>query len=216
MRLPWYTHLYHHLRGPNPLHPTVWKGRIPAITFRRYRESDLNGCVNLYDLNAPARFPKLEPPYSTTLTSERSYTLVAEKNGELIAAGSVSYHRAPGFLNRKAAVLSFGLVHPDYQNKGIGTALVLARLALLKPSEEYYFVLIFAVNQSIGFYRRLGFQDVAKWKDCDGQEHPVAMLEFLRREIRACRKLLADQQVIYPDNEELVPLVQFERSPAAT
>jgi len=204
------------MRGPNPLHPTVWKGRIPPITFRRYRESDLDGCVNLYNLNAWGRFPKLEPSYSTILASGRAYTIVAEKNGGLIAAGSVNYQRAPGFLNRKAAVLSFGLVHPDHHNEGIGTALVLARLALLKPSEDYYFVMICAVNKSIGFYRRLGFQDVAKWKDCEGQEHPVAMLEFLRREIRACRKLLADQQVIYPNDEELVPLAQSdERSPAA-
>src|SRR4051794_8060324 len=133
MKLPWYTRLYHHIRGPNPLHPTVWNGRIPHIAFRRYRESDLHACVELYDLNAPGRFPKLEPPYGTTLASGRVYTLVAEKDRKLIAAGGVSYRGVPGFSNRKAAILSFGLVHPDHQNHGIGTALVLARLALLKP-----------------------------------------------------------------------------------
>jgi len=127
----------------------------------------------------------------------------------------VSYRGVPGFSNRKAAILSFGLVHPDHQNHGIGTALVLARLALLKPGAEYYFVMICAVNRSIGFYRRLGFRDAGKWKDCDGQEHPVAMLEFSRRDIRTCRKLLADHQVIYPDDEEIVPLTQSdEPSPA--
>src|SRR5215471_1916074 len=100
MRLPWYTRLYHHMRGPTPLHPTVWHGRISPITFRRYRESDLPGCVNLYDLNAPGRFPRLEPPYSTTLASGTVYTLVAETDGKLIAAGSLYCERTPGFLNR--------------------------------------------------------------------------------------------------------------------
>jgi ribosomal protein S18 acetylase RimI-like enzyme len=196
------------MRGPNPLHPMVWKGRISPITFRRYRESDLHGCVNLYDLNAPGRFPRLEPTYSTTLASGAAYTLVAVKNGMLVAAGSVSYRRVEGFLNHKAAILSFGLVHPDYQDQGIGTTLVLTRLALLEPSDESYFVMICAVNKSIGFYRRLGFHDAGKWKDGEGQEHPVGLLEFLRREIWSCRKLLADHQVIYPDDEGLVPFAK--------
>src|SRR4051794_36380936 len=111
MKLPWYTLLYRHMRGPNPLHPAVWNGRIHPIVFRRYRESDLDACVNLHDVNAPGRFPKLDPSYGTTLASGRMYTLVAEKDGKVIAAGSVSYWRPPGFLNPKAAVLSFGLVH---------------------------------------------------------------------------------------------------------
>ena len=212
MRIPWYTRLYYHVRGPNPLHPMVWNGRIPPITFRRYRESDLDGCVNLYDLNAPGRFPTLDPPYRTALASGRIYTLVAEMDGKLIAAGSVSYHRPQEFLDDNVATLSFGLVHPDHHSKGIGTALVLARLALLKPSQEYYFVLIFAVNRSMGFYRRLGFHDAGKWKDCNGEEHPFATLEFLRRDINSSRKLLANHQVIYPDDEENVPLVQSDES----
>ena len=217
MRVPWYSQLYHHMRGPNPLHPRVWNGRLSPLTFRRYRESDLHACVSLHDLNAPGRLPKLEPPYSVTLASGRVYTLVAEEDGHLIATGSVSCQRLPGFLNRKAAILSFGLVHPDYQDRGIGTALVLARLALLKPSEQCYVVLIFAVDRSIGFYRRLGFDDAGKWKDSEGQEQPIGKLEFLRRDIRACRKLLADHQVIYPNDEELVPLVEAaEPSPATT
>jgi hypothetical protein len=34
------------------------------------------------------------------------------------------------------------------------------------------------------------------------------MLEFLGRDIRACRKLLANHQIIYPDDEQLVPLAE--------
>jgi predicted N-acetyltransferase YhbS len=97
------------------------------------------------------------------------------------------------------------LVHPRQQGKGIGTALFLARLALLAPNESNYHVLIFAVEQSIGFYRRFGFRDVQAWKDSKGVDRPSGHLLITASEIRRCRSLLKAQNISVPPDEDQIP-----------
>jgi predicted N-acetyltransferase YhbS len=91
--------------------------------------------VEIYSLNEPGRFPEVEPSFETSLKKASSYTLVAEKEGRIVACGRLSYFLPQGFVRRNWAILSFGLVHPEHQGRGLGTALVLARLALLKTSD---------------------------------------------------------------------------------
>ena len=173
------------------------------MTFRRFQPADLPQCLLLHTLNEPGRFPELERPYEMCLREQRSYTLVAEHEGRIVASGSMQY-----VLRKNIATLSFGLVHPEFQGKGIGTALVLARLALLKPSQPYYRVLIFSVVRSIGFYRRFGFVRFRPWKDKHGHEHPSGAVEFTSRDIRRCRKLLVAHGISFPPDEDLVPLIE--------
>jgi hypothetical protein len=82
----------------------------------------------------------------------------------------------------------------------------------MKATEEYCYVLIFAVQKSLGFYRRFGFYETGQWQDKEGQDHPYAMMELLRRDIRGCRRLLAQHQITYPSDEELVPGPELARS----
>jgi N-acetylglutamate synthase-like GNAT family acetyltransferase len=91
--------------------------------------------------------------YAESLREQSSYFLVAESEGQIIASGGLSY-----WMRKDIAVLSFGLVRPSHQGKGIGTALLLARLALLNPKCFAYQVFIFAVDKSFDFYRRFGFR----------------------------------------------------------
>lgn len=48
----------HFFKGPNPLHPAVWEGRLAPLTFRRFKIEDLPQCLELYRLNEPGRFPE--------------------------------------------------------------------------------------------------------------------------------------------------------------
>ena len=89
----------------------------------------------------------------------------------------------------------------------VGVGRGLARLALLKTQEPYYRVLIFAVEKSIGYYRRMGFMAFQPWKDKEGKEHPSGVLEFSSRDVR-CRKLLAAHGITFPEDEEDVPMHQ--------
>jgi len=145
-----------------------------------------------------------------SLLAGDTYYLVAEIDGQIVASGGLSY------VGREDhAVLSYGLVHPSRQGKGIGTALVLARLALLRPNGLHYSVFIFALKQSMGYYRRFGFISSTPWKDIHDQLHPSGHLFFSPNQILRCRALLSEHNIIYPQEEDQIPL-RTPEAPAAS
>ena len=196
-----FSRLFHYIKGPSPLHPSVVANRLSPLTFRQFEPRDLDRCLELYALNEPDRFPEgVAKRYEEALTGGHSYFLVAEANGQIIASGGLSYS-----IRKDIAVLCFGLVHPAYQGKGIGTSLLLARLALLKPKLPAYHVFIFAVERSFGFYRRFGFQDFQAWKDPHGKAHPSGHLLVTDWDIGRIRVLLKKNKITVPEDEDKIP-----------
>lgn len=194
--------LHHFLKGPNPLHPNVWEGRLKPLTFRRLQVADIPHCLELHALNATDRFPKGgSAEYEACLMEQSAYFLVAEKDGQIVATGGLSY-----WMREDISVLCYGLVNPRHQGQGIGTALLLARLALLRPPDFSQRVFIFAVEKSIAFYRRFGFGKFKDWQDKQGKLHPSGQLSITRTEIRQCRALLRAHGIAYPPDQDQVPI----------
>jgi len=78
--------LGHFIKGPNPLHPAVWEGRLSPLNFRRFQPEDVSQCLEIYKLNEPGRFPEgVLSEYEKSLREQRSYFLVAERNGQIVA-----------------------------------------------------------------------------------------------------------------------------------
>jgi predicted N-acetyltransferase YhbS len=138
--------------------------------------------------------------YEASLVQGSAYYLVAGDDRRVIASGGLSYQ------SQDRAVLCFGLVHPSQQGRGIGTALVLARLSLLKPNRTGYHVFVFAVEDSFGFYRRFGFRDFQAWRDPQGDTQPSGHLFLTCSEIRRCRALLKDHSITVPEDEGQIPV----------
>jgi len=202
MKSGWLSRIYHGLRGRHPLHPEVTNHFLGPMKFRRFQSADLQQCIDLYTANEPGRFPEgVRDQYRRSLIEQSSYFLVLETEGKIIASGGLSY-----FIRQNIAVLCFGLIHPDHQGKGLGTALLLSRLALLAPQGYTYAVIIAAVEKSFGFYRRFGFRQLPPWVDGHGQQHPSGHLSFTSREIIGCRKLLAERGISFPQDEKEIPL----------
>jgi N-acetylglutamate synthase-like GNAT family acetyltransferase len=203
--------LKHFAKGPNPLHPRNWEGRLSAVTFRRFQIGDLPRCLELYKQNEPGRFPEgVISQYEKALREQSSYFLVAEREGRVVATGGMAYVQQPHI-----AVFCFGLVSPGNQGTGIGTALLLVRFALLKKDRPLYRVLILAVAKSFGFYQRFGFQPCGSWPDPNGQEHPAGSLVITYEEAQQCRQLLADHGISVPHDEEQVPFRKKEEESSA-
>jgi N-acetylglutamate synthase-like GNAT family acetyltransferase len=193
--------IYHFLKGPNPLNPSLWQGRLEHMVFRRLEMRDIPQCLELYKANEPNRFPKggIEK-YEISLRDPDAYFLVLQRESRIIASGGLQYWGRPNM-----GVLYFGLVQPDYHRKGIGTALLLARLALFSPKQSAYSIFIFAVDKSIGFYRRFGFRKFHPWEDDHGKKHPSGHLIFTSYEIQKCRNLLNKHEIFIPEDEDQIP-----------
>lgn len=189
------------LAGPQPLLQAASEGRLSPRTFRRFDPADLPQCLELYALNEPGRFPMgVKPQYENSLTEGHAYHLVTEDEGRIVASGGVSY-----VVHDDRVCLSFGLVHPSHQGRGIGTALLMARLAMLKPRRFTYHVFIFAVEASLPYYRRFGFRDYSPWRDPQGSLQPSGHLRLNRSDILKCRNSLRMHGVVFPDEEDQVP-----------
>lgn len=196
----------HYFKGPNPLHPAVWEGRLRPLEFRPFSGADLPQCLELYRLNEPGRFPEgVIGQYEENLKAQKSYFLVAESEGRVVASGGMHY-----FRDAHTAVFCYGLVRPGYQGRGLGTALVLARLSLLNPELPAFRVYIFALAHSIDFYGRFGFRDCRSWPDAQGRRHPSGKLFITSEEIKQCRQLLMKHGVIVPQDEDKIPLLKPE------
>src|SRR5262249_20694616 len=148
--------------------PGRWKTRLRPLHIRRYRSSDLERCLEIYRLNEPGRFPAgVLDHYQSGLRDGRAYFVVVEQEGQVVATGGIQH------CEHSRSALCYGLVHPKHQNSGIGTALLLARLALLNLKRTHpYVVSIACVESSLGFYERFGFKWRGIWKDQNQEPRP--------------------------------------------
>jgi len=180
-----------------PTNRRLWEGKLCPMQFRRTVPSDLEQCLELYRLNDGGRFPLgYISRYFKSLSEQESYVLVLDGPQGLIATGGLAYFsRRPN-----TAMLSWGLVHPAHHGKGIGTALLLARLALLGTTGLWRFVYIASLKDSVGYYRRFGFSTpgTLMWEDTSGKRHPIGMLWIFAYQIRRIRRILSEQGVTYP------------------
>ena len=63
MRVSWSRWIYHRLRGPNPLHPKIWEGRLSPV-LSGYESDDLPQCLEFISARGssrarPARLPEV-------------------------------------------------------------------------------------------------------------------------------------------------------------
>src|SRR5262245_13975381 len=115
-------------RGQGRLDPTTGMLGIPSSNIRPFAKSDMDACRSLYTQNERGRFP---PGYLQTFTDSleppAQLFLVVELLGQVAAVGGI--YRTPE--SPQGCSLVFGMVRPELHRKGLGTALLLARLAIL-------------------------------------------------------------------------------------
>lgn len=128
---------------------------LPACTIREYEDSDFAKCCQIYDLNAPGKFPKdSDDVFRKELLANDTLRFVVMLDNDLIGTGGISIAEYTDSL--QSAILSFGLIHPEYQSKGIGTALLAYRCSIL-PRKNWSVSMTSAGNGTELFFKKLGF-----------------------------------------------------------
>ena len=131
---------------------------LPNCHIRSVRATDFDRCEEIYRANEKAHFPDgYLPRFSSWLRDQRALILVAEREGTVSAVCGISAQEQEG---HHFAALSFGMVHPTLHRRGYGTALLLARLSLLRTNKPQTFVVLSTTGGSERFYKRFGFKFV--------------------------------------------------------
>jgi N-acetylglutamate synthase-like GNAT family acetyltransferase len=191
-------------RGRGRFDPTVGAQHIPSATVRRFSELDTAACRELYELNEPGRFPSgyLEEFLSTLKSSLHLY-LVIEAHGKVAAVGGI--YRTPEAAS--GCSLVFGMVHPSHHKQGLGTALLLARLAALGRPPHIWWAFLASAGGSSTFFERFGFQHYGRYP------HPPDMRIFdcyrsylEESDWESCANILAQRGVHFDRSGIDVPL----------
>lgn len=112
-------------------------------------------CIAIFKSNQPLYFVDEELKLFIDFLDhdiENNYYVI-EYNGEIQGCGGIFFD-----YSSKEAGLSWGMVHSDYHKKGIGKALTIFRLELMKQQFPGAVFKIDTSQHTAGFYEKRGFR----------------------------------------------------------
>ena len=134
---------------------------MQSIRTRDYTRKDIESVMEIIQLNTPKFFaPHEEQEFRDFLKSNIELYYVYEIDGKIIASAGLNF--SP---DKKEAFLSWGMVLPVYQGKGIGTQMTMHRLEVLQNMESVEKVTLKTSQFTNEFYAKRGFKEVKRVKD---------------------------------------------------
>jgi ribosomal protein S18 acetylase RimI-like enzyme len=121
--------------------------------IRFYSNTDKEALLNLLRLNTPQYFDvSEEKDLVAYLNQHREEYFVVEENGIIVGSGGINY-----FADKTEARLSWDIIHPDFQGRGIGRQLTLHRLHHLKNYTPVKVIFVRTTQLVYPFYKKMGF-----------------------------------------------------------
>lgn len=127
---------------------------IEQLSIRAYQPADREAVIGLLRLNTPAYFaPEEEKDLGEYLANERELYYVAEADGEIVGCGGINFWDE-GTTGR----ISWDIVHPAFQGKGVGRLLTEFRMEKLRSYARVRMLSVRTSQLAFRFYEKFGFQ----------------------------------------------------------
>lgn len=124
------------------------------LNVRSYSQSDQAILLELLRLNTPKYFaPEEEAEFISYLTHEIEQYFVVELNGEIVGCGGINLVE-----NGAVGRISWDLLHPNSQGKGIGSQLLQHRIGVLKSNQKVKQIVVRTSQHVYPFYEKNGFE----------------------------------------------------------
>lgn len=125
-----------------------------TYTIRKYTDKDKSGVLDLLKYNTPEYFdPSEERELIAYLDNEIEDYFVVEEDRKIIGSGGINY-----FPEEKTARISWDIIAPKYQGKGVGKQLTLHRLDYIRKSDSVESIVVRTSQLVYKFYKNVGFK----------------------------------------------------------
>jgi ribosomal-protein-alanine N-acetyltransferase len=122
--------------------------------IRSYAPKDKEKLVNLLRLNTPTYFDSSEETdYIDYLNNHSDNYFLIEEDNVILGAGGFNFSE-----DKKSARISWDLVHPDAQGRGLGSMLTKFRIDKIKEHPEVELISVRTSQLVYKFYKKLGFE----------------------------------------------------------
>lgn len=176
-------------RPTDPLEAQLREPLTLPIRFRPYCDKDQDACIAVYRQNE-LYFPSGNlAEFVKSLTRGQIDIIVAILNNKIVGFGGIDVCAA------NAATFCWGMVSPKYQGRRIGTTLFLLRIAQLSCPPSGLCLVIFALDYSMRFYARFGFEESAEWKSNDGCVYPVGLMHVSEASFQKLKATLTSRGI---------------------
>ncbi len=123
------------------------------MEIRKYNSADKTEVLNIFRLNIPNYFSSTEEEGLIEYLekdTDNYYVLLIDNN--IVGAGGFNLND-----DKKSAVLAWDFFHPQYQGKGLGTALTDFRIKQIKEIKSVTTIIVRTAQFTYRFYGKVGF-----------------------------------------------------------
>lgn len=150
---------------------------MSSITIRAYQGKDKEAVLHLMDANTPKYFhPNERNDLIHYLDHELEDYFVVLWHEQIIGAGGLNYT-----LEKKRATISWGMISPDFQGRGIGKMLTEYRIQYAHEKVEVELIEVRTTQLTYEFYQKLNFKLIKTEKDFWGEGFDLYHLEQRKR-----------------------------------
>src|SRR5690606_26260449 len=123
------------------------------IRIRKYHISDKPELMEILQMNIPQYFAETEiKDFDHYLDSAIEQYFVIEINDKIVGSGGINFEKTS-----KTGKLSWDIINPNFQGKGLGTDLLKHRIALLHSMPDVEKITVRASQFAFQFYEKNGF-----------------------------------------------------------
>ena len=126
----------------------------PKLTIRVYNPSHRETILQLFRLNTPRYFSiSEENDLNDYLENHAGHFFIVESGGVVVGCGGYNL-----FPEHADARISWDIFHPDYQGRGLGSALLRYRVDRLKAIPGLKTITVRTSQLVYPFYKKFGFE----------------------------------------------------------
>ncbi|ELR68298.1 acetyltransferase, gnat family [Fulvivirga imtechensis AK7] len=122
--------------------------------IRPYTHHDKEAVIHLLQLNTPEYFhPSEEHDFIEYLDKFLEHYFVVEEKGQIVGCGGYNFAE-----NNTIARIAWDMIHPAFQERGVGKKLTLYRIDAIKKSSAAQSIVVRTSQLAYPFYEKVGFE----------------------------------------------------------